>query len=511
MNPLRAFRLCVLKVSPLRRPRARLPAGRSPGQILVLFAVALVPLLGATGVALDFGNTYMRNGMLQTAVDAGVLAGARRMTTGVPGVDFTAADVVTAMNSYLTANLPGATFVPTTGQLLVWGNSTNANECLSSGINRTVQVANASTDDLWTAQCVQGTATALVGTVFLNIFGITSIPIGATATATAVPVIGGTVLAATIADAAVKVGDTATPWNPGWRDNLSEKGCLVPQEPGESSWKDDALLLPHGFLPDPPCDDLADGVNDGLLDGIPVVAISTNYKGLVNFMGPANAPPPNPPPPSYPPGHPGNSNSSGCHWHEHSLPPSAETGGGNRRVGWNNPTHSGPAHPPNTWPGPGPWNNGAYRKDARTDPVNANGCDPASNILNAMTLWAATGFQGRFEGGPATEGKGDIFVLYEGGNTGNNIHDPLNVNCPPPSKVVFFPYFDAMADPNHNEQIAVHMKGIAALQIECPLPNPNSQVSGRFVPAPMDPADVWATGGSRCSGCPNVVAIYLVS
>ena len=67
-------------------PRATSPAGSwqanasegaSPGQILIMFAIVLTSLLGAVGLAVDLGVAFSQRRTMQTAADAGALAGTR--------------------------------------------------------------------------------------------------------------------------------------------------------------------------------------------------------------------------------------------------------------------------------------------------------------------------------------------------------------------------------------------------------------------------------------------------
>ena len=51
-------------------------AGRVDGQILVIFALSLVVLIGMTGLALDGGSAFSQRRDQQTAADLAALAGA---------------------------------------------------------------------------------------------------------------------------------------------------------------------------------------------------------------------------------------------------------------------------------------------------------------------------------------------------------------------------------------------------------------------------------------------------
>jgi len=59
---------------------------RARGQVLILFAVALVGMVGMTGLAIDLGYTFSQKRAIQNAADAGALAGAQYLTKSTPDV-----------------------------------------------------------------------------------------------------------------------------------------------------------------------------------------------------------------------------------------------------------------------------------------------------------------------------------------------------------------------------------------------------------------------------------------
>ncbi|HET7727104.1 MAG TPA: pilus assembly protein TadG-related protein [Candidatus Limnocylindrales bacterium] len=65
---------------------ARQPSGPH-GQVLVIFALALVALFAAAGLAIDIGRFYMEKRYLQNAADAGALAVANAMIRGASDAD----------------------------------------------------------------------------------------------------------------------------------------------------------------------------------------------------------------------------------------------------------------------------------------------------------------------------------------------------------------------------------------------------------------------------------------
>ena len=58
-----------------------------PGQVLVIFAISLIALMGAAGLAFDVGRFYSEKRFLQNAADAGALAIANALIRGATDVD----------------------------------------------------------------------------------------------------------------------------------------------------------------------------------------------------------------------------------------------------------------------------------------------------------------------------------------------------------------------------------------------------------------------------------------
>lgn len=56
---------------------------RRSGQVLVIVSLSMIALLGMVGLAIDGGNLYAQRRQVQNAADAGALAGARVMASGV--------------------------------------------------------------------------------------------------------------------------------------------------------------------------------------------------------------------------------------------------------------------------------------------------------------------------------------------------------------------------------------------------------------------------------------------
>jgi hypothetical protein len=60
---------------------------RQPAQVLVLFALASIPLMGFTGLAVDGGNILAQRRIVQNGADAGALAGVRDLIRSTPSPD----------------------------------------------------------------------------------------------------------------------------------------------------------------------------------------------------------------------------------------------------------------------------------------------------------------------------------------------------------------------------------------------------------------------------------------
>ncbi|MBM2810513.1 MAG: Tad protein [Chloroflexi bacterium] len=456
---------------------------RSPGQVLVLVALGMVPLLGAVGVSIDVGQIFMRYRQVQTAADAGALAGTRNMASGVPGVDVTSATVTTAITTYVTANVPAATIASAKLLKGTGGSTRNAYDCIvNRDTSSDVNVSSASTNDLWTADCLQVISRNTFNTYFVQIVGISTFTVTATSTASATPVTAmGGIRPITIPDSyANATGTTVTPWGPNWATDtvLGSKTC--------AQWT--AALVPHPQSPDPPC-------SPG------TISISSSYKGMVNLMGP----------PSPPNEYTSNSSASGCHWHMHN------SGTDNQDIGWSNPVrpaHSGSytvTHHGTTSP-LGWWDNLQYR----IDPAY-NNCNNSASFHGAIERFAEFGYDGVISAGAASAAKGDFFTLNNG-NLGDNFSGPLDDACDAfgTQMTIFIPLFDAFADPNHSGQggtpsrpPVVHISSFAALRILCSDIG-GSSVAGTLVQGNVPPDEVMGSGGIREVGKPNLTVIKLV-
>src|SRR5437868_2928149 len=69
---------------PRLRRSTRQHGNKQRAQVLVLFALGSVALMGMIGLAFDLGNIYINRRVAQTAADTGALAGARAMSQTYP-------------------------------------------------------------------------------------------------------------------------------------------------------------------------------------------------------------------------------------------------------------------------------------------------------------------------------------------------------------------------------------------------------------------------------------------
>ena len=102
-------------------PPAPQPRRRDPGQVLVIFALAITVLFAAAGLAFDVGRFYSERRFLQNAADAAALAAANALTRGetVTQADARAREVLTTnfarSPSGVTPSLPPTTPVYASG------------------------------------------------------------------------------------------------------------------------------------------------------------------------------------------------------------------------------------------------------------------------------------------------------------------------------------------------------------------------------------------------------------
>lgn len=237
-----------------------LAAARSQGQIIIILAIAMVPLLASVGLAVDLGTVILHHRQLQNGVDAAAHAGMQRIAQGIPNgpapVGYTVADVQAVLNTYVDANV--STFNIVFANLL-WGPGPDADDCLKGLLVKTVALAAASTDDLWTAHCLQVKATHNYSTLAAKVLpGLSVLQVDAIATAAATPVQAtGNLMPMAVSDGSWTKTDAVakTPWGPDWSDaNLKIKTC--------AQWA--AMKVPHALQPKV--------ASDGTCGGLPAAA-----------------------------------------------------------------------------------------------------------------------------------------------------------------------------------------------------------------------------------------------
>jgi Flp pilus assembly protein TadG len=72
----------------------------SRGNVAMLFGLSIIPVIGLAGAAMDYASAARDRSILQSALDAGALAGARALPT------MTQTQARTVAESYVRANLP---------------------------------------------------------------------------------------------------------------------------------------------------------------------------------------------------------------------------------------------------------------------------------------------------------------------------------------------------------------------------------------------------------------------
>jgi Flp pilus assembly protein TadG len=139
-------------------------ARRQPAQVLVLFALAAIPLMGFVGLAVDGGNILAQRRIVQNGADAGVLAGLRDMARG------SSSTALNSAQSYAQTNA-GAGFKATNATLTIGP---------ASG---PVFINNAGTEgvDQSLATGVKVTVTKTFSTYFLNVIQIPTFTVSASA------------------------------------------------------------------------------------------------------------------------------------------------------------------------------------------------------------------------------------------------------------------------------------------------------------------------------------------
>jgi hypothetical protein len=169
--------------------------GRTPGQIVVMFALMLPALVGFLGLALDGGRFFVASRAAQFSASAAALAGVRTIQS---------AQYATATGNGQTIgqrNLTGAQF--TGGTVVMAYNTANPNttpsNCAPTAAGWTSGTPTAST------RCVRATASVSFNTQFLRLVGTPSVSLQRVAVAA----IGGGVLPIAVCTTTMA---TSPPW-----------------------------------------------------------------------------------------------------------------------------------------------------------------------------------------------------------------------------------------------------------------------------------------------------------
>jgi len=116
--------------------RSWMQTRRQPGQVLVLFALASIPLMGFVGLAIDGGNILAQRRIVQNGADSGAISGARDLARSASDPKATAHSYATTNAGLGTqANTPSTTSVET---YINNSGTTGVSKDAAAGINVTV-------------------------------------------------------------------------------------------------------------------------------------------------------------------------------------------------------------------------------------------------------------------------------------------------------------------------------------------------------------------------------------
>ncbi|MFZ0887028.1 MAG: vWA domain-containing protein [Candidatus Binataceae bacterium] len=166
---------------------------RQRGQSIVMITMALVSLLGATGLAVDIGRVYYASEELQASTQAAALAGGAALSSSTASEAIAAATQYGAGSGGLNANSNLTNVSMATGYPLVKCLTTTGILCSASPANENAIVVKQQ---------------ATVPTTFAKVFGVNSWTISATATASAKGGYNGPYNVEIILDTTASMGDT---------------------------------------------------------------------------------------------------------------------------------------------------------------------------------------------------------------------------------------------------------------------------------------------------------------
>ena len=153
---------------------------REGGQVLAIAAVAMISLLGMTGLIVDGGNAWSQQRLTQNATDAASEAGAVVLAQRMGGSTKTDADVLAAVTASVTTNaitLQNAYYTDYQGNLLTSGGTVTTVPANAAVVGAGTIPAN--------TQGVQARGAKSFNTYLTGIVGITSLGVGASATTVA--------------------------------------------------------------------------------------------------------------------------------------------------------------------------------------------------------------------------------------------------------------------------------------------------------------------------------------
>ena len=196
------------------------------GQVLVVFALFLVVLLGFTGVAIDIGRQNAEQRHIQTAADAAALAACRALIDGASdNAAATAARDVARINIERSPSGTGAVIAPDIAKVYADGHAGDP-AYLTSGVlvsGTTVRVAISSTVDTTLARVVGIPTLDASARARCSLQGGPALPIVARRYDSAPGPGGGfTDYLATIPTSTTGSVDTVNPWGYGGRTPASE-------------------------------------------------------------------------------------------------------------------------------------------------------------------------------------------------------------------------------------------------------------------------------------------------
>jgi hypothetical protein len=172
------------------RPRLKAVRGRSGerGQVLPMVAFMMLAMLGVAALTVDVGRVFIAYHQLQASTDAAALAGAQGLPTSATAIAQASTYSSVSGDKNVFGDLSGVTMVPVV-------------KCLTFLKN-----LGESCDGTTTYNAIQVSQTISIPTSFAAIFGTTSVPITATATAASKGVPGGPANIAVILDQTASMG-----------------------------------------------------------------------------------------------------------------------------------------------------------------------------------------------------------------------------------------------------------------------------------------------------------------